>query len=155
MIHPPTKEIAEIRAVLIKLLKDHIGPLKVTIDTPDNFQVTGTIPAMQGRQKVDGFYFSNIVPKPKDVRFYFFPAYTHPDHFTELSEDLQKARKGKSCFHIKYLTPEYEEEIRRVIALGIKLYQEDGLISAWEIRASRSLFEHYVSHTLEKQTHLL
>ncbi len=132
MIQSSTKnrDVSAIREVLIKLLKEHIGPLKVTINNPDNFQVTGTIPAMQGRQKVDGFYFSNIVPKPKDVRFYFFPAYTHPKHFTELSNDLQKARKGKSCFHIKYLTAEYVEELRRVITLGIKLYQHDGLISS-------------------------
>lgn len=130
MIQTPTKDLTEIRAILIKLLKEHIGPLRVTIDNSDNFQVTGTIPAMQGRKQVTGFYFSNIVPKPKDVRFYFFPAYTHPTHFAELSTDLQKARKGKSCFHIKYLTPDYIEELRRVIKLGIMLYQEDELISS-------------------------
>ena len=122
-------DIEQIRGILVELLKEHIGPLKTTINKAENFQVTGTIPAMQGKQRVDGFYFSNIVPKPEDVRFYFFPAYTHPDHFLDLSPDLQKARKGKSCFHIKYLTPEYKEELRRVITLGIKLYQTDGLLS--------------------------
>ncbi len=121
--------IPDIRNRLKNILLSFEGPLKVRVDKETNFEVSGTIEAMQGKKKVDGFYFSNLVPKPKDVRFYFFPAYTHADEFTELSEALQKFKKGKSCFHIKYLNDELEAEIKTMVAKAVQLYQQDGLLS--------------------------
>jgi hypothetical protein len=66
------------------------------------------------------------MPKPKDVRFYFFPLYTHVDRF-KLSPDLQKMLKGKTCFHIKQLNDDLKEEIRAMIESGVKIFQEQGL----------------------------
>jgi hypothetical protein len=67
------------------------------------------------------------VPKAKDCRLYYFPIYTHKDQFS-LSADLQKALKGKSCFHIKKLSPEMEKEIEEMVRKGINLHCKDGLI---------------------------
>lgn len=102
--------------------------LKVRKDDPQNFELAGTKEVMQGRQKVDGHYFASLVPKPKDVRFYFFPIYTHAEEFDELSPEMQKALKGKSCFHIKKLSPEMEKEIQAMLGKGLELYQRDGLV---------------------------
>ena len=121
------KSVEEIAGYLKAALSDHEPHLKIRVDTENNFEVAGTKPGMQGRQKVDGFFFANIVPKPKDVRLYFFPIYTHPDQF-ELSADLQKALKGKSCFHIKKITPEMGAEINGMIKKGVDIYLNDGLI---------------------------
>jgi hypothetical protein len=41
---------------------------------------------------------------------------------------LQKALKGKSCFHIKKLSPEMEKEIEEMVRKGINLHCKDGLI---------------------------
>ncbi len=82
---------------------------------------------MQGKQKVDGHYFASIVPKPKDIRLYFFPIYTHADQFN-LSPELRKMLKGKSCFHIRKLDDELSSEIASMIDLGIHLYRTDELI---------------------------
>ena len=82
------KDIPEIRDTLQRLLKQQVPPLKIRTDSEENFEVAGTKETMQGKQKVDGFYFASVVPKPKDVRFYFFPIYTHPDQF-QLSDDLK------------------------------------------------------------------
>jgi len=82
---------------------------------------------MQGMKKVDGFYFGSVVPKPKDVRLYYFPIYTHPAEFS-ISDELKKALKGKSCFHIKKLSPEMEKEIGEMVKKGVDLYDKDGLI---------------------------
>ncbi|WP_115867023.1 hypothetical protein [Marinoscillum furvescens] len=117
----------EIRSALQNCLKAHVPPMQVRKDNPNVFEVAGTKPAMQGRQKVDGFYFASVVPKPKDIRLYFFPIYTHPDSFS-LSDDLKKFLKGKSCFHIKKLSDEMTNELVDMVALGAKLYQEDDLI---------------------------
>ena len=120
--------IADIRETLKSRLEEFLGPLKVRIDKPSNFEVNGTIKAPQGKKIVDGIYFSSVVPKEKDVRFYFYPAYTHPEEFEYISQRLKKFKKGKSCFHIKYLDNELEAEIKDMINRAIQVYQKDGLL---------------------------
>tara|TARA_A100001015_G_scaffold321003_1_gene449576 strand:+ start:1895 stop:2260 length:366 start_codon:yes stop_codon:yes gene_type:complete len=117
--------LAEIQAHLFSFLSNK-KELKL-VEKPSTKEFTGKIPAMQGKQKVDGFYFASIVEKPKDVRFYFFPIYTHAGEF-ELSEELQKQLKGKSCFHLKKISEETLTEISRLIDKGIALYKKDNLI---------------------------
>lgn len=119
-------EISEIRETLKLSLEDFLGPLRVRVDKPSNFEVNGTIEAPQGKKMVQGIYFSSIVPKEKDVRFYFYPAYTHPQEFENLSDRLTKFKKGKSCFHIKYLDEELELEIKQMISKAIDVYRKDG-----------------------------
>ncbi|MEZ4852256.1 MAG: hypothetical protein R3B93_27340 [Bacteroidia bacterium] len=121
-------EISHIKETLQNLLKAHIPPLTIQTDTPENFVVTGTKEVMQGKKKVDGIYFASVVPKPKDVRFYFFPIYTHKDDIGELSPELQKFLKGKSCFHVKKLDADMEAEIAKMIQKGIEAYTRDALI---------------------------
>lgn len=123
-----TKDIEIIRSKLLAILQAHVGTLKIRVDKPENFEVIGTIEAMQGKKKVEGMYFSSVMPKKKDVRLYFFPAYTHAKDFEDLSERLQKFKKGKSCFHVKYLDDELEQEIKEMVGRGIELYQADGLL---------------------------
>lgn len=123
-----TTSVTEMQAKLTDILKAHIGDLKIVADTPEKFEVAGTIETMQGKKKVDGIYFSTILPKPKDVRFYFFPAYTHKEQIGELPEPLKKCLKGKSCFHIKKLDDELEGQIKDLVQKSIKLYKKDGLL---------------------------
>lgn len=119
---------SDILRILQSLLDKHIPPLTRRKETDDSVEYAGTKEAMQGRQKVDGFYFASLVRKPRDIRFYFFPIYTHADHFPELSPKLKKFLKGKSCFHIKNLDNDLLEEVSGLIEKGISLYQKDGLI---------------------------
>ncbi len=124
------KDLIEIKQFLIDCIKKHQVVLQ--FDEKENqLEAKGTLPAMQGKQKVDGFYFASIVPKPKDVRLYFFPLYTHADQFkSKLSAPLAKMLKGKTCFHLKNLDPEVQKEIQEMIDNGIKSYQKDGLLKA-------------------------
>ncbi|MEO0898970.1 MAG: hypothetical protein AAFY71_21340 [Bacteroidota bacterium] len=121
-------EVTEIQETLKDIMREHLGPLRIRHDNERNFEVCGTFETMQGKQKVDGYYFASIMPKPKDVRLYFFPVYTHVDNYGPLPEKLNKALKGKSCFHIKKLDEELEGQIREMVAKGIELYKKDGLI---------------------------
>ncbi|HMQ62204.1 MAG TPA: hypothetical protein PKE06_16125 [Flavilitoribacter sp.] len=121
-------DLSEIKAALLSALTQSVPPLKIRTNTDANFEVAGTKETMQGKQRVDGIYFASVVPKPGDVRFYFFPNYTHPAAFAGMSEDLKKCLKGKSCFHIKKLSPEMEVEIGDMVRKGVALYQQDGLI---------------------------
>ena len=119
--------VEEIKEFLQNALKKHLGDLKVRHDKDTSFEVCGTIEAMQGKQKVDGFYFASVMPKPKDCRLYFFPIYTHVAAF-QFSDALKMQLTGQSCFHVKKISPQLKEEIEGMIALGIDLYKQDGLI---------------------------
>ena len=116
-----------IEKTLRECLMQHIPPLIARVNTTELLEMSGTKPGMQGRQQVDGYYFASIVPKPKDVRLYFFPIYTHKDKFN-LSPEFKKKLKGKSCFHINELTPALEIELKKMIATGVSLYKEEDLI---------------------------
>ena len=120
-------ELTEIQSTLQGLFTAHVPPLQVRKDNENVFEVAGTKEAMQGKQKVDGFYFGSVVPKPKDIRLYYFPIYTHVDEFS-ISAELKKCLKGKSCFHIKKLTPELLEEIKAMIQKGVLVYLKEDLI---------------------------
>lgn len=120
-------ELQRTEKTLRSLMLRHVPPLTARVNKTSQLEMAGTKEAMQGRQKVDGFYFGSIIPKPKDIRLYFFPIYTHPTEFT-LSTSLQKCLKGKSCFHIKKLTEELEEEINTMITKGVSLYLSGGLV---------------------------
>ena len=119
-------EIKDIRETLKATLESFLGPLKVRVDKPSNFEVNGTIEAPQGKKIVQGIYFSNIVPKEKDVRFYFYPAYTHPEEFEYISDRLKKFKKGKSCFHVKFLDEPLESEIKEMVSKAIDVYRNEG-----------------------------
>lgn len=120
-------DINEIQTTLIGILKANTPPLKVRTDKPTNFEVAGTKETMQGKQKVDGMYFGSIVPKPKDIRLYFFPIYMYPDQFA-LPEGLKKCLKGKSCFHIKKLDDQLESDIKSMVEKGVELYKQNNLV---------------------------
>lgn len=121
-----TKDLKEIAEKLKSILNKHERVFRVTSENPENYQVSGTIPTMQGKQKVDGIYFASIVPKPKDVRFYFFPLYTHVAQIDPLLTDgTRKLLKGKTCFHVKHLTPEIESNLQQITDEAVRLFQQD------------------------------
>lgn len=120
--------VREIEDTLKTILLECTPPLQVRKETDTLLELAGTKPAMQGKKKVDGFYFASVIPKPKDVRLYFFPIYTHVEAFKDISPSLRKCLKGKSCFHIKKLDEELENAVRDMILLGLKLYKKDNLV---------------------------
>lgn len=69
-------------------------------------------------------YIAGVIQQKNYVSFYFSPIYSHPDFFKNLSIDLKKFLKGKSCFNINKITPQLLEEIEDVLKLGIKKYKE-------------------------------
>ena len=121
-------ELEDIQTSLHELLKVHLPPLQVRKDNQQVLELAGTKEAMQGKQKVDGFYFASVVRKPKDIRLYFFPIYTHKEEFGWISEELRKCLKGKSCFHIKNLNDPLLLELGKMIDQGVNVYAQQGLI---------------------------
>lgn len=120
-------DLGEIESTLRNILKAQVPKLRIRKDAPNLLELCGKKEVMQGKQKVDGYYFASVVPKPKDVRLYYFPIYTHERAFS-ISDELRKSLKGKSCFHIKKLSPEMEKEIEEMVKMGVELYERDSLI---------------------------
>lgn len=77
---------------------------------------------MYGRTYDELFFASASILKGH-VGFYFFPIYTNPKAFT-LDPELKKLLKGKSCFHIKTLTPELKKKIAALLKEGYALYKK-------------------------------
>lgn len=125
-----TKDLATIAEKLKAILTKHNNVFRITSEKPENFEVSGTIPTMQGKKKVDGIYFASVVPKPKDVRFYFFPLYTHKEQVDPLlNDDTRKFLKGKTCFHVKFLTPEIEQNLQELTDHAVHLFQENNWLT--------------------------
>lgn len=118
----------EIDLLLREIIKKHVGPLQLRKDDSSGMEAAGTIPTMQGKQKVDGFYFASVIPKPKDARLYFFPIYTDAAAFHNIPPELRKCLKGKSCFHIKKVDDSLKAAITEMIERGVQIYQDKGLV---------------------------
>ena len=120
-------DLQEIQKTLQDMLINHSPVLRVSKETDTVLEISGTKEVMQGKQKVNGHYYASVMVKPKDIRLYFFPIYTHVDSYN-ISPELKKCLKGKSCFHIKKLSDEMVEEIKEMVNTGVALYQKDELI---------------------------
>ncbi len=56
------------------------------------------------------------------------PVYADGDPRTVLGPELLATPNGKSCFHLKHLTPELVEQIAAALAAGCRLYEERGWV---------------------------
>ena len=121
-------DLVEIQRTLKNIMRSQVPPLKVSKNSDQVFELIGSKEAMQGKQKVKGYYFGSVVPKPKDIRLYFFPIYTHPQAYAAISEETRKCLKGKSCFHIKKMSEEMESEIADMVKTGVQIYLTENLI---------------------------
>ncbi|UCC20143.1 MAG: hypothetical protein JSV62_02345 [Promethearchaeota archaeon] len=69
-------------------------------------------------------YIAGVIRQKNYVSFYFSPIYSHPDIFENISPELRKFLKGKSCFNINKTTPQLLKEIEHILKTGIKKYKE-------------------------------
>jgi hypothetical protein len=63
-------------------------------------------------------YFASIIQQKGSVGFYFSPQYC------EDAPELLRHLDGKSCFHLKSVTPELKREINGGLKAGRKVFRE-------------------------------
>lgn len=78
-----------------------------------------------GKRKAQKTYVVGIVLNKHFVGFYSMAYYALPQAF-DLSPELRKTLKGKSCFNIKALDPKLEKELAKVIETSIRLFKKEG-----------------------------
>ncbi|HEX6916005.1 MAG TPA: hypothetical protein VF145_12240 [Chitinophagaceae bacterium] len=115
---------------LVSLLKP-FAKLSLTFKggTAGSATVSSVKPVEIAGKKLDELFFAGVLVQKGYVGFYFFPIYVHPDLKSELSPDLLKKLKGKTCFHIKKIDPETKTHINDALKKGYSLYKNKGWIS--------------------------
>ena len=82
---------------------------------------------IEGRKRKEVFFAGLIIQKSY-VGFYYMPVYAEPEVKQLFKPELLKLLKGKSCFHIKKLTPELLDQIESALQAGYVLYKQRGWI---------------------------
>ena len=75
-------------------------------------------------KKPENTYIAGVIQQKNYVSFYFSPIYSHPDSFEDISPDLKRYLKGKSCFNITKGTAQIYKEIDKLLKKGINKYKE-------------------------------
>jgi hypothetical protein len=88
------------------------------------YHLYGSIDVSLFGKKPQPTYVAGVIQQKNYVSFYFSPIYSHPDSFSNISADLKKTLKGKSCFNIKKTTPQLLKEIESILKKGIDKYRE-------------------------------
>jgi hypothetical protein len=80
---------------------------------------------VDGRKYAERWFASLILQKGY-VGFYFTPI--APSLKKELAPDMMRLLKGKSCFHVKALTPELKTAIRDALKVEAECYKKNGWV---------------------------
>jgi hypothetical protein len=111
-------------AELKALLEPYAGHLTVRRDEPGYYDLWSEKPVeIAGRRRSEVFFAGLIIQKSY-VGFYFMPVYADADLTSVFAPDLLATLKGKSCFHIKRLSPEMAAHVSAALAAGYRLYEE-------------------------------
>ena len=76
-----------------------------------------------GRKRKEVFFAGLIIQKSY-VGFYYMPVYAEPEVKQLFKAELLRLLKGKSCFHIKKLTPGLLSQIEEALEEGYRMYQK-------------------------------
>ena len=122
------KIFQEIKEILMKNSQDFLQTKeylnsKAKITKP-GFHLYGTEEKSYFGRKPQQMYIAGVIQQKNYVSFYFTPIYSHADEFKDISPELRKFLKGKSCFNITKTTPLLLEEIEQVLKKGIDKYKE-------------------------------
>lgn len=83
---------------------------------------------IEGRKRKDVFFAGFIVQK-SFLGFYYMPIYTDREEAREFfGAELLATLRGKSCFHLKELTPQIRAQIAEALARGYELYRARGWV---------------------------
>lgn len=82
---------------------------------------------IEGRKRKEVFFAGLIIQKDY-VGFYYMPVYVDGEIKQLFPPNLLKLLKGKSCFHIRKLSPELMADLDRALQLGFARYQARGWV---------------------------
>jgi hypothetical protein len=122
------EQLVEIYQKLKKILKKYENPLVPKFDLDSKYDLWSKKEVIIDGRKRKEVYFAEIIIQSNYVGFYYMPIYSDTDLKDVFKPELLHLLKGKSCFHIKKLTPELESQIDFALDVGYKLYKKRGWI---------------------------
>ena len=121
-------ELQSIFEQLKPLISRYSPPLQPKTDTDRYYDVWSFKDLVIADRKRKEVFFAGLIIQKAYVGFYFMPVYTDPETKNFFPPELLRLLKGKSCFHVKKLTPEILTQFDAALERGFKLYQERGWV---------------------------
>jgi len=118
------EELEPLFVDLRALLGSYAPPLIPHHDSRGYFDLWSEKPVVIAGRNKDEVFFAGLIIQKSYVGFYFMPLGADEDPGSVFGPLLLKARKGKSCYYIRGLTPALAKEIERALAAGYRLFQE-------------------------------
>jgi len=110
------------------LLEPYAQRLTVRRDDPGYYDLWSEKDLVVAGRKRKEVNFAGLVIQKSHVGFYFMPFYADQDLREVVGPDLLATLGGKSCFRLRRLTPELEDQIETALAAGWRLYEERGWV---------------------------
>ncbi len=123
-----TTDLGDIFREIRRLLSPYAPPLIPKMDDASHYDLWSVKDlVIEGRKRKE-VYFAGLIIQGGYVGFYFMPVYAETELKPVFAPELLKLLKGKSCFHIKRLTPELLAQIEAALRIGYEMYQERGWV---------------------------
>jgi len=122
------EDLLPLFAEVKQLLDPYVLRLTVRKDEPGYFDLWSEKDIVIDGRERKGVYFCGIVIQKSYVGFYFMPLYADDDLSSVFGPDLLPTLKGKSCFHLRRMTPELRRQIVDALEAGWRLYEERGWV---------------------------
>jgi hypothetical protein len=122
------QKIVKIFKTLKRILKKYEGKPSTKWDLDSKYDLWSIKNLEISGRKRKEIYFAGLIIQSNYVGFYFMPIYTDTNLKNVFDKELLNTLKGKSCFHIKELTPKLKKQIKKALEIGYKLYQERGWV---------------------------
>ena len=110
------------------LLKQYEGVLVPKVDQGNKYDLWSFKDIEIAGRKRTEVYFAGLVIQSNYVGLYYMPVYVDTSLAKVFSPELLKIKKGKSCFHIRELTPQLEKDIKKALKIGYELYEKRGWV---------------------------
>jgi hypothetical protein len=110
------------------LIARYSPPLLSKRDEPAYFDTWSIKDLVIDGRKRKEVFFAGLIIQKSYVGFYFMPVYTVPEMRELFQPELLRLLKGKSCFHVRKVTPELLTQVSDALESGYKLYQQRGWV---------------------------
>jgi len=122
------QELISIFRKIKKMMKKYEKPLVPKWDLDSKYDLWSIKDLEIDGRKRKEVYFTGLIIQSNYVGFYFMPVYTDTKLKDFFDPELLSLLKGKSCFHIKTLSPKLEKQIEKALKSGYSLYKKRGWI---------------------------
>jgi hypothetical protein len=123
-----TNDLSTIFQALKGLLSAYAPPLVPKMDDTTHYDLWSIKDVVIEGRKRKEIYFAGLIIQKGYVGFYYMPVYADAELKAVLAPELLKLLKGKSCFHVKKLTPELLGQIKAALKIGYDAYQQRGWV---------------------------